>query len=193
MLCTVALWRLAFQRFPLGVDPLIAEAKQRARRRRLIALGVLVVVAAAVSATLASRSSANSLGVCATAPSGWQERTVTDPRLGPPTVVLTNFRFGRMDDLYGLTDRFNWPANGVTVAVSNAPVVSPSLNVPSGPLHVQRRDFGGIEGSTQPPEPRSPSARTGGSSTPSSRSEQFTPATIAAANEALAGVRTCSA
>jgi hypothetical protein len=178
---------------PLEVDPLIAEAKERARRRRSLALGVFVVAAVAIGTTLALRSPSrvNSLGICATVPSGWQERTVNDPSLGPPAVVLTNFRLGRMDDLYGLTDRFDWPANGVTVAVRNAPAGSPSLNVPPGPLRVQRRDFGGIEGSTQPGAPIAVG---------SNRRildalvevGQLTPTTIALANEALAGVRTCS-
>ena len=33
---------------PLGLDPLIGEAKERARRRRLLVAGVLVLAAAGV-------------------------------------------------------------------------------------------------------------------------------------------------
>src|SRR5947209_1062505 len=134
----------------IAFDPLIAEAKERARRRRLLALG-LVVAAAAIAATFALRSPApvNSLGVCASVPSGWQERTVTDPSLGPPAVVLTNFRFGKMDDFYGLTDRFAWPENGVTVAVSNEDPAS-GFAAKRGALRFTAAYFGGIEGSAQP-------------------------------------------
>jgi len=45
-------------RLPFALDPLIGEAKQRARRRRLVALAVIFALAAAVSLTLATRSSA---------------------------------------------------------------------------------------------------------------------------------------
>jgi hypothetical protein len=142
-----------------------------------------------VSATLATRSSANSLGVCATAPSGFKART---PNLAqtPPTVVLTNFRFGRMDDDFGITDpNLDWPANGVLVAVGNWPPDSTVSG--AGPLRVTRGTFAGMEGSSLP------TAHFG------VRSHgrildvfvtvgALTPATIAAANEALAGVRTCS-
>lgn len=174
----------------IALDPLIAEAKQRARRRRLLAVGAVVVVAAVASTTLATRSSANSLGVCATPPSGFQART---PNLAPtpPTVVLTNFHFGRMDDVFGITDpNLDWPANGVLVAVGNWPPDSTVSR--TGPLSVTRRAFAGMEGSSLP------TAHFG------VRSHgrildvfvtvgTLTRATIAAANQALAGVRTCSA
>ena len=182
---------------PLGLDPLIAEAKQRARRRRLLALGAVVViaVAATVGTTYGLRSSANSLGICATASPGWKVRRVTNgvtnPRFRRPAVVLTNFRFGRTIDLYGLTDRLEWPANGVTVAVINEGRRNPR-GLREGALHVSRADFGGLEESTQP----------AGAITVRSQGLVLTayyevgalnPGTIAAVNEALAGVRTCSA
>jgi hypothetical protein len=183
---------MAGDALPLGLDPLIAEAKERARRRRLLALGAVVVVAvaAAVGTTYGLRSSGNTFGVCATVPSGWQERTVTDPSLGPPTVVLTNFRFGKMDDYYGLTDRFDWPATGVTVAVSNAPVGD--WHAAQRALRVTRRDFGGIEGSTQPSGQTSVGSN-GRNLTASVEVGKLSPTTIALANQALAGVRVCSA
>src|SRR5262249_19530325 len=147
--------------------------------------------AAAVGTTYGLRTSpANALGVCATTPPGWQQMSVTNIPNQPPTVVLTNFRFGRMNDLYGLTDRFNWPGNGVTVAVINYGRRNEHLS--ERPLSVTRADFGGLEGSTQP------------SGEISVRSNglvlyayfevgKLTPATIALANQALAGVRVCSA
>jgi hypothetical protein len=183
---------MATDALSLGLDPLIAEAKERARRRRLLALGAVVVLAtaAAVGTTYGLRTSGNSLGVCARVPSGWQERTVTNPALGPPTVVLTNFRFGRMNDYYGLTDRLDWPANGVTVAVSNAPVGD--WYAPRRALHVTRRDFGGIEGSIQPSGQKIVGS-SGRNLTALVEVGKLTPTTIALANQALAGVRTCSA
>ncbi len=176
----------------IALDPLIADAQHRARRRRFLALIALVAVAAAVAGTTYSfRSSGNAAGICASAPSGWMQKTVNDPRLGRPAIVLTNFRFGRMNDLYGLTDRFDWPANGVTVAVIN----QGRRNVPNlknGALRFTRSEFGGLEGSTQP---------SGFIEVPSQglvldayvEVGKLTPATIALANTALAGVRTCSA
>ena len=176
----------------IASEPLIAEAKERARRRRLLALASLVVVVAVIGTTYGLRtSSGNALGVCATVPSGWQERTVTHvPGPVPPTVVLTNFRFGRMGDVFGITDpSLRWPANGTLVAVGNWPPDSTVSG--AGPLRVTRSSFAGMEGSSLP------TAHFG------SRSHgrildvyvtvaTLTPATIAAANQALAGVRTCS-
>lgn len=177
---------------PFEVDPLIAEAKQRAWRRRLLALVALVAVAAAVSATLASRSPANSLGVCASPPSGFQERTVVNGALGPQTVVLTNFRFGRVDYLYGLSDpQLLFPSGGVLVVVSN---IAPAKIVPnSGVLRVLRRNFKGIEGGTQGPSTQLYVASHGRFLRAEVEVGALTPATVAAANAALAGVRTCSA
>jgi hypothetical protein len=177
---------------PFGLDPLIAEAKERARRRRLLALGVLVVAAVVIGVTFALRSPSrvNSLGVCASRPSGWKERTIDDPSVNPPAVVLTNFRFGRMDDFYGLSDRFAWPANGVTVAVAN---VGPSATPPveRSALRITAGGLGQLEGVLQ---------RSGQVAVRSHgrilvayvEMGSVTPATIGAANEVLAGVRVCS-
>jgi hypothetical protein len=184
---------MATDALALGLDPLIAEAKERARRRRLLALGAIVVVAAAtaVGTTYGLRSSGNALGVCASTPSGWKERTLTNPAMSPPTVVLTNFRFGKGQDFYGLTDRFNWPANGVTVAVTNEGPAA-KFRAPSGPLRVSARDFGGIEGAAHPSGQITVRAN-GRILDGYVEVGAITPATIAAANQALAGVRTCTA
>lgn len=176
---------------PLGLNPLIAEAKERERRRRLLALGAIVLVAAAaVGTTFGLRSTVgNSLGLCATLPSGWKERTST---IVPhhSTVFLTNFRFGRINDLFGGTDRSDWPAKGVTIAVINYGRRN-ERGLTEGTLRFNRADFTGLEGSTQP---------SGGTEIRSRgvvlvayvEVGKLTPATIAAANEALAGVRVCS-
>jgi hypothetical protein len=184
---------------PFEADPLIAEAKQRARRRRFLALGAFVVVVAAAAAGTGYElhSSANSLGVCATVPSGWKERTLparaeSDGAVAPATVVLTNFRFGRMDDLYGLTTRMPWPAGGVTVAVSNwGPSPKPFAPRPHV-LRVEHHSFGGIEGA-QLPAANFQVESNGRLLGTYVEVGTLTPATIAAANQALAGVRTCSA
>jgi hypothetical protein len=105
--------------------------------------------------------------------------------------VLTNFRFGRMDDFYGLTDRFTWPATGVTVVVNNEePAATPRTK--DGALRITARDFGGLEGSTQP-SGQIAIRSNGRILNAYIEVGALTPATVAAANEALAGVRTCSA
>ena len=179
----------------IALDPLIAEAKECARRRRLLALGALVVVAAAaVGTTLGLRSpSRTALGMCATAPSGWKEKTVTIGRRGPPTVVLTNWRFGRMQGGYGLWERLPWPAHGITVAVSNeGPVGTHRLR---GTLRVAAGDFNGFEGMTSRGAHGAQIQVQAHGRFLNARVEvgTLTPATIAAANQALAGVQVCSA
>jgi hypothetical protein len=178
----------------VALDPLIAEAKERARRRRLLLLaaGVVVAAAAAIGTTYGLRSSGNTFGICATAPSGFQERTVTDAALGPHTVVLTNFRFGRMDYLYGLSDpHLLFPSGGVLVVVSN--IAATKVIPDSGVLRVLRRNFKGIEGATQGPSTQVYVASHGRVLRAEVEVGALTPATVAAANQALAGVRTCSA
>lgn len=66
-------------------------------------LGLFVLaVAAAVSGWLAVRSSGGVTGVCASPPTGLKERKIPKAGTTEATVVLTNFRFGRLDDFYGL-------------------------------------------------------------------------------------------
>lgn len=106
------------------------------------------------------------------------------------TVVLTNFRFGRLDDFYGLASPLRWPARGIMIAVSNdGPDATPDFR---RVLRVTGGDFKGLEGS------RWPAAQLG------IRSQSrvvvayvevrtVTQAAIATVNRALAGVRVCSA
>jgi hypothetical protein len=174
---------------PIDVDPLIAEAKQRARRRRLIAFSLCVAVGVAAGATLALRSSGGAVGLCADPPSGWKERDLPEARISPAAVVLTNFRFGRMDDFHGLATALRWPAGGVMIAVSNE---GPAATPPFRPaLRVTRADFRGFEGLKWPVA--NVSVRSEGRVLDAYvEARTVTPATVAAANQALAGVRTCS-
>jgi hypothetical protein len=175
---------------PFEADPLIAEAKRRARRRRILAVAGAVAVAAAVGASFGLRAGGGVTGLCASPPVGWKERSLPKTGVTEATVVLTNFRFGRLDDFYGLSSPVRWPPRGVMVAVSNeGPAATPPFR---RALRVAGADFQGFEGMRWPGANvavRLPNrvlnayveVRT------------VTPATIAAANAALAGVHTCSA
>jgi hypothetical protein len=89
--------------------------------------------------------------LCAVAPSGWQTTVVRLP-LAPATIVLTNFRFGRMRYLYGHTDpRLRWPRGGILISVSDwtrasAASMRSSYAPSTFPLSVARADFAPFEG-----------------------------------------------
>ena len=102
----------------IALDPLIAEAKQRAHRRHVLLAGLAVaaLAAAGVTTTLETRVSDASTGICATPPSGFKQRTVSASRRSLPTVVLTNFRFGRMSDNFGLVTAVPHPRPGLPTA-----------------------------------------------------------------------------
>jgi hypothetical protein len=179
----------------IAFDPLIAEAKQRARRRRLVALGVLVLAAAAIGTSVAFRSTsrANSLGICASPPSGWRERRVAAGRL-PAAVLLTSFRFGvmgPMGDIYGIDyPGRKWPPGGVMMAVaiyaSHRPDARAELRVAATDFHVSPN------GGSKRPTAFRWIRRNGQELAAWVQVASVTPATTAAANHALAGVRTCS-
>jgi hypothetical protein len=57
---------LSVLRFPFSLDPLIAEAKRRARRRRLLAVVAVLIAGGALGAAFAVRSSNGSGGAGAT-------------------------------------------------------------------------------------------------------------------------------
>jgi hypothetical protein len=60
---------------------------------------VLALVAAgAVSGWFAARSSGGVTGLCASATAGLKERNLPKIGIRDATIVLTNFRFGRIDD-----------------------------------------------------------------------------------------------
>jgi hypothetical protein len=182
----------------LGLDPLIAQAKRRARWRRLLALGLVALAAAAIGMTFALRSSsppANAFGMCASTPSGWQEQSV--PNFGslpvPPTLVLTNFRFGRMSGFYGLDSFAHWPAGGVMVAVGvGDPSRDPAYHRRRS-LRVTSRDFQTAFEETPSPLAYIATRSHGRLLNAYVEAGSVAPATIAAANQALAGVHACSA
>jgi hypothetical protein len=174
---------------PLEVDPLIAEAKRRARLRRVLAVMLLVVIGSAAAATLSLRSGGNALALCATPPSGWKEHTIPRTSTTVATLVLTNFRFGRLDYLYGLGAPIEWPARGAMIAVSNeGPDATPPFR---RALTVGGGDFAGFEGMRWPAA--EVAVRSHGRVLDAYvELRAVTPATLAAANAALAGVHTCS-
>jgi hypothetical protein len=118
-------------------------------RKTLVLLGVFVVaVSGVVGGWFALRSAQGETGTCASAPSGLKKRYVPKSGLQEATVVLTNFRFGRMDDFYGLAPGTRWPSDGVTIAVSNeGPDATPPFR---RALRVTGGDFRAYEGMKWP-------------------------------------------
>ena len=89
------------------------------RWARVLVVVAVLTVAGAVSGWLALRSSAGATGICASPPASLKVRHVPKSGMQEATVVFSNFRFGRMDDFYGLGPGRRWPRDGITVAVSN--------------------------------------------------------------------------
>jgi hypothetical protein len=151
---------------------------------------LVLVVAGAVSGWLAARSSGGVTGLCASAPAGLNERTLPKTGLREATVVLTNFRFGRMDDFYGLAAGRRWPRGGITIAVSNeGPAATPPFR---RALRVTRADFTGFEGDRWPTAHVAVRSR-GRVLDAYAEIRTVTPAAIATVNRALADVRVCHA
>jgi hypothetical protein len=157
---------------------------------RVLVVVLVLAVAGAVAGWLALRSSGGVTGLCASPPTGWKERTIPKAGMTEATVVLTNFRFGTLDDFYGLASPLRWPAHGMMIAVSNdGPDATPNFR---RALRVTGTDFKGLEGL------RWPAVQLG------IRSQgrvlvayvevrTVTPAAIATVNRALADIRVCSA
>jgi hypothetical protein len=189
---------------PETADPeaLIREARARQRRRRRLALvaGALVVaVAAGGYAAFGRRGSqgraAGSGRLCAVAPSGWRT-TVARLPLTPPTLVLTNFRFGRMQYLFGHTDpRLRWPRGGILISISDwtrtaAASMRSNYAASAFPLSLERGDFVQFEGVRDLGQR---SVNVGGRLLQVwVQARPTTAATIREANRALAGVRVCA-
>jgi hypothetical protein len=196
-------------RLPLALDPLIPEVKRRMRRRLVVVAAILFVGVVAIVGGVLALESGGPVAVCVQAPNAWKERTVTDLGPGvPPTVVLTNFRFGSMSNNYGLgASPLRWPAGGVMIALSDDTGLVQSAveraQFRSRALRVSRAEFVGQEGMSWPAAhllvrfhgrliDASIEAR---SVTPALHGLQQAPtrAMVAAVNRILAGVRTCSA
>ncbi|HJU37033.1 MAG TPA: hypothetical protein VJ716_06420 [Gaiellaceae bacterium] len=156
----------------------------------MLVVVVVLVAAAAVSGWLAVRSSGGVTGLCASPLSGLKERSIPKAGVTEATVVLTNFRFGRMDDFDGLASRLRWPRRGVMVAVSNeGPDATPRFR---RELKVTAADFQGFEGLRWPAA--NVAIRSQGRVLDAyAEVRTVTPAAITAVNRALAAVRICSA
>lgn len=180
-------------RTPAGLAPLVAEVKRRVWQRRSLfsALAVLAVVGA-LAGWLALRSSGGATGLCASSSSGLKERYIPKSGVQEATVVLTNFRFGQMDNFYGLAAGrgTRWPHDGITIAVSNeGPAATPPFK---RALRVSAADFQGFEGDRWPTA--HVAIRTRGRVLDAyAEVRTVTPAAVAIVNRALAGVRVCSA
>jgi hypothetical protein len=133
--------------------------------------------------------------LCVVAPSGWRT-TIARLPLAPPTLALTNFRFGRMAYLYGHTDpRLRWPRGGILISVSDwtrSSAASMRSNyAPSAlPLSLARDDFAPFEGVRDLGQ-RSVEVD-GRLLQVWVQARPTTAATIREANRALAGVRPCT-
>jgi hypothetical protein len=151
---------------------------------------VVLALAGVVGGRLALRSSAGATGICASPRTGLKERFVAKSGMQEATVVLTNFRFGRMDNFYGLAPGRRWPRDGITIAVSNeGPDSTPRFR---RALQVTGADFESFEGMRWPAA--NFGIRSGGRVLDAYvEVRRVTPAAIATVNRALAGVRVCSA
>lgn len=171
-------------------DVLLGRSDGVTRQARVFLVVVVVAVAGAVSGWLALRSSAGATGICASPMTGLKERYVPKAGMQEATVVLTNFRFGRMDNFYGLAPGRRWPRDGITIAVSNeGPDSTPRFR---RALQVTGAAFEGFEGMRWPAA--NLGVRSGGRVLDAYvEVRTVTPAAIATVNRALAGVRVCSA
>jgi hypothetical protein len=154
---------------------------------------VLVLLAAGTaSGWLAARSSGGVTGLCASAPAGLRERTFPRTRTTETAVVLTNFRFGSVDDFYGIGEAAGreWPPGGITIAVINeGPASSPPLR---RSLRVRGADFRGFEGSRWPTA--HVAIRSQGRVLEAyAEARNVSQAVVATVNRALADVRACHA
>lgn len=153
---------------------------------------LVLAAAAAVSGWLAVRSSRGVTGLCVS-PSplaGLKERSIPKVGMTEETVVLTNFRFGRMDDFDGLASRLRWPPQGIMIAVSNdGPDSTPRFRQD---LRVTAADFQGFEGLKWPAA--NVAIRSQGRVLDAyAEVRTVTPAAIRTVNGALAGVHACRA
>jgi hypothetical protein len=123
-------------------------------------------------------------------PTGLKERSVPKAGMTEATVVLTNFRFGQMDDFDGLASRLRWPPQGVMIAVSNdGPDATPRFR---RELKVTAADFTGFEGLRWPAANVAIRSR-GRVLDAYAEVRTVTPIAIATVNRALAGIRACPA
>lgn len=184
------------------LDALIKEARRRQRRRRWGIAAALIVLAAAAAIYLAvirphrtstASSTAGPRRLCVVNGVGWKSRFVTSPGTAP-ALLLTNFRFGRADYLFGHTDpKLDWPRGGILISIANwtraaTKAMEPQFQ-PTSRLGIGPADFASFEGVRDLGQEH---ARLNGQllevwvqARPTNAS------TIAAANRELANVRVC--
>lgn len=184
------------------LQALIEEARRRQRRRRL---GIALLLVAAVTASAVyfgairnggadkNSSSTRSQRLCVSNLSGWQSRVVHHPG-SPPALLLTNFRFGRADYLYGHTDfKLRWPRGGILVSIANwtsaaTKAMEPQYR-PTSILHLRASDFSSFEG--VPILGQEHALMNGQLLEVWVQARPTTASTIASANSELANVRVC--
>jgi hypothetical protein len=183
------------------LEALIEEARRRQRRRRISIAAVVLALGAASAVTSVihtsestkSSSSTGPMRLCVANLSGWQSRVVSTPGK-PPALLLTNFRFGRADYLYGHTDpQLRWPHGGTLISIANwtraATKAMDSQYRPTSTLQLKAANFASFEGVRDLGQEH---ARLNGQLLEVwVQARPTTAATIAAANRELANVRVC--
>jgi hypothetical protein len=184
------------------LEALIEEARRRQRRRRISIAAVVVALGAAsalyfgIIGTGGSSKSSSSTGpqrLCVANVSGWQSRVVSTPGT-PPALLLTNFRFGRADYLYGHTDpKLRWPHGGTMISIANwtsaaTKAMDPQYQ-PTSTLQLKAANFAPFEGVRDLGQQH---ARLNGQLLEVwVQARPTTTATIAEANQELANVKVC--
>jgi hypothetical protein len=138
---------------PLGLDPLIAEAKERARRRRFLALGALVIAAATVGATFGLRPTGGgpparvvrSDGIRLRLPEGWYvtHRLLDDVSWPVQRFVVSSFP-ERFDALTAHTT-YTPPQTGALVQIVEETPPLPGEHWPPRPAHLRLGGLGGMK------------------------------------------------
>jgi hypothetical protein len=187
---------------PPDVEALIEEARRRQRRRRIVV--ALFVLAACVAAgiyfsLIRSGGSRTAAGgpragrLCVKNQSGWKSRAVHRPGTAP-ALLLTNFRFGRLDYLNGHTDhQLRWPHGGLLISISDwtqaaTNAMKPAYR-PTNALQIAPADFHSFEGVRNLGQRH---VRLDGRLLELwVQARPTTAATVAAANRELAGVQVC--
>lgn len=177
---------------PFSLDPLMAEAKRRARRRTFLLVLAMVLVAGAVVGTAVElQPGGAATTLCVSPPSGWRAR----PAFEQTGFAMTNFRFGRASYDDGLVDYgVRWPQRGIMIEILNWGAARPRFpgRVTARPLQLQRSDLTGLEGFRRPVL-RASFRYEGRFVTVTAEFRKASGAAIATANRALAGVRGCTA
>lgn len=143
---------------PAAPEALIEEARRRQRRRRYSISAIVIAVTAGAAVYFgvirdnggATTSPSIAPRLCVQKISGWQSRTLSSPGT-PPAFLLTNFRFGRVDYLYGHTDsKLHWPRGGILISIANwtsgATKAMLAQYRPASALRIAASDFASFEG-----------------------------------------------